>query len=82
MKEAAGEANITVITIVLIGVVAAIGAILIPRLMNNADYKSCCQELGGVVSGKHCHNYAGKSGSKAGLKDVYNKFCGESSSTK
>lgn len=54
MKEAAGEANMTVITIVLIGVVAAVGAVLIPRLMNNSDNKSCCQELGGVVSGQMC----------------------------
>ena len=42
MKEAAGEANMTVITIVLIGVVAAVGAILIPRLLNNVQYRSCC----------------------------------------
>ena len=54
MKEAAGEANMTVITIVLIGVVAAVGAILIPRLMNSSANKSCCQELGGVVSGQMC----------------------------
>ncbi len=54
MKEAAGEANITVITIVLIGVVAAVGLILIPRLMNGVNDKSCCQELGGYVSGATC----------------------------
>ena len=54
MKEAAGEANMTVITIVLIGVVAAVGMILIPRLMNSANDKSCCQELGGIVSGATC----------------------------
>ncbi len=44
----------TVITIVLIGVVAAVGMILIPRLMNSANDKSCCQELGGTVSGAKC----------------------------
>ena len=54
MKEAAGEANMTVITIVLIGVVAAVGAILIPRIMNCMEDKSCCQELGGYVSGTSC----------------------------
>ena len=32
MKEAAGEANMTVITIVLIGVVAAAGVILVPKI--------------------------------------------------
>ena len=35
MKEAAGEANMTVITIVLIGIVLAIGGVLITSMMNN-----------------------------------------------
>jgi len=54
MKEAAGEANMTVITIVLIGVVAAVGAILIPRILNSMNDKSCCQETGGYTSGTQC----------------------------
>lgn len=48
MKEAAGEANMTVITIVLIGVVAAVGAIFIPRLLDNMKARSCCTEYGGT----------------------------------
>ena len=54
MKEAAGEANITVITIVLIGVVAAAGAVLIPRIITNLKTKSCCTEYGGTWSGEIC----------------------------
>lgn len=54
MKEAAGEANITVITIVLIGLVAAAGALLIPRLMDNMKARSCCTEYGGTWSGNVC----------------------------
>lgn len=54
MKEAAGEANMTVITIVLIGVVAAAGAIFIPRILTNMKAKSCCTELGGTWSGSFC----------------------------
>ena len=54
MKEAAGEANITVITIVLIGVVAAVGLTLIPRLMGNAKAKACCTDAGWFVSGSYC----------------------------
>ena len=54
MKEAAGEANITVITIVLIGVVAAAGALIIPRLLDNTARKSACSELGGTLSGTSC----------------------------
>lgn len=54
MKEAAGEANMTVITIVLIGVVAAVGAILIPSLLTNMSARSCCQQMGGTVDGGNC----------------------------
>jgi len=54
MKEAAGEANMTVITIVLIGVVAAVGLILVPRLMNNLRRKSCCTDAAGLWSGNTC----------------------------
>ena len=54
MKEAAGEANMTVITIVLIGVVAAVGLLLVPRLMKNIKSKSCCTDGGGYVSGTYC----------------------------
>ena len=54
MKEAAGEANMTVITIVLIGVVAAVGVVLIPRIMSNMKAKSCCTEYGGAWSGATC----------------------------
>ena len=60
MKEAAGEANITVITIVLIGVVAAAGALLIPRLMTNVNGRSCCQELGGAIEDGQCRYTDGK----------------------
>lgn len=71
MKEAAGEANMTVITIVLIGVVAAVGALLIPRLLNSMNDKSCCQELGGYASGASCVKHGGTA---AALKD-YRKSC-------
>lgn len=54
MKESAGEANMTVITIVLIGLVAAAGAILIPSLLTNMKARSCCQQMGGVVEGGNC----------------------------
>lgn len=37
MKEAAGEANMTVITIILIGIVLAIGTIVIRGVMNNVS---------------------------------------------
>ncbi len=59
MKEAAGEANMTVITIVLIGVVAAVGLLLVPRLMSNIKKKSCCTDSAGIWSGNKCVSAAG-----------------------
>ena len=54
MKEAAGEANMTVITIVLIGVVAAVGLMLVPRLMSNVQARSCCTDAAGKWEGGQC----------------------------
>ncbi len=54
MKEAAGEANMTVIVIVLIGVLAAAGALFIPQLINNMKDRSCCTQNGGEVKGNQC----------------------------
>ena len=59
MKEAAGEANMTVITIVLIGVVAAVGLLLVPRLMTNLKKKSCCTDAAGIWSGNACVSTSG-----------------------
>lgn len=60
MKEAAGEANMTVITIVLIGLVAAVGAVLIPRLLNSTSNQACCTSAGGTWANGTCtgHNVA------------------------
>lgn len=54
MKEAAGEANMTVITIVLIAIVLGVGTLVVNRLMNNTSKQSCCQSLGGKTSGNVC----------------------------
>ena len=58
MKEAAGEANMTVITIVLIGLVAAAGAILLPKVFKGMDTKNCCTQNNGVWYQNNCHNRA------------------------
>lgn len=54
MKESAGEANMTVITIVLIGLVAAAGALIIPNLISSMKQKSCCTNAGGTWKGDAC----------------------------
>lgn len=54
MKEAAGEANMTVITIVLIAIVLAVGTVIVTNLMNNTKKSSACQACGGMWSGGAC----------------------------
>lgn len=46
MKEAAGEANMTVITIILIAIVAAVATPLITSLVKNSAKKACCTGAG------------------------------------
>lgn len=53
MKEASGEANMTVITILLIAVVAAIATPLIKNMMEGAREKSECLERSGVWDAKN-----------------------------
>ena len=67
MKEAAGEANMTVITIVLIAGVLAIGTIIVGNVMKNVGRKSnttatettgydkaTCTKVGGSWSNGQC----------------------------
>ena len=54
MKEAAGEANMTVITIVLIAIVLGVGTIIVTNLMNSTSKRSACNEIGGTLSGGRC----------------------------
>lgn len=54
MKEAAGEANMTVITIVLIAIVLAVGTVIVTNLMQSTAKKSACSEIGGKLDGTYC----------------------------
>ena len=54
MKEAAGEANMTVIVIVLLAIVLAVGTPLIRGMMNNVKMQSCCNSAGGVFANGKC----------------------------
>ena len=49
MKEASGEANLTVVTIILIGVVVAIATPLVSSLMKTSAGRACCVDAGGYV---------------------------------
>lgn len=61
MKEASGEANMTVITIVIIGVVAALATPIIQGVMKNVNKSSCCQSNGGVWANGKCTTADGTS---------------------
>ena len=54
MKEATGEANITVITIVLIAIVLAVGTLIVNNVMNKTKESSCCNSNGGVWYNGSC----------------------------
>lgn len=56
MKEAAGEANMTVITIVLIAIVLGVGIIIVPRMMNKTSASACCTNDGGIWKDGKCYH--------------------------
>lgn len=56
MKEAAGEANLTVVAIILIGVIVAVVTPLVNSLMSNTACRACCTDSGGYWEGDRCTN--------------------------
>lgn len=54
MKEAAGEANMTVVTIILIGVIVAVATPIINSMMTNTKKRTCCMDAGGIWSNNAC----------------------------
>ena len=54
MKEAAGEANMTVITIVLIAIVLAVGTIIVNSVLKNTEASSDCTAKGNVWYNGQC----------------------------
>lgn len=54
MKEAAGEANLTVVAIILIGVIVAVVTPLVNSLMSNTADRACCTDAGGYWQGGDC----------------------------
>ena len=63
MKEAAGEANLTVVAIILIGVIVAVVTPLVNSLMSSTACRSCCTDAGGVWEGNQCNLEYGDAGS-------------------
>jgi len=59
MKEAAGEANMTVITIVLIAIVLGVGTLIVTNLMNNTSESTRCTSSGNVWRNGACFSPSG-----------------------
>lgn len=49
MKEASGEANMTVVTIVLIAIVLGVGTVIVKNIMSSTEGKTWCAEAGGAM---------------------------------
>lgn len=56
MRQAMGEANMTVIAIVIIGIIAVAGAFIIPKMFTKVDSKTCCEENNGVFLENKCYS--------------------------
>ena len=69
MKEAAGEANLTVVAIILIAVVVAVATPLISSLMKSSGKKACCTDAGGKWQSNKC--VAPKDGNGKEIPGVY-----------
>lgn len=54
MKEAAGEANMTVVTIIIIGVIVAIATPIITGMMRDTKRRGCCINNGGSWVNGNC----------------------------
>jgi len=55
VKEATGEANMTVITIVIIALVLAIGTPIVTNLLSNTGKGAACSSAGGYTWKGKCY---------------------------
>ncbi len=54
MKEAAGEANLTVVAIILIGIVVAVATPIVRNVLTTTAGRACCINHGGTVIDGKC----------------------------
>jgi hypothetical protein len=54
MKEASGEANLTVITIILMSLILPAFYFIIPQILNGIKSKACCISNNGKIDGNSC----------------------------
>ena len=86
MKEAAGEANLTVITIVLIALVLAVGTVIVRSALRSASLSAACAAATGYWSGGNCYKDESRNTgfyycvAKASSSDATNYGCEEGES--
>ena len=56
MKETTGEANMTVVTIILIAAIVAIATPLVTSMMSKTEKQACCMNDGGTWENGTCSN--------------------------
>ena len=56
MKEAAGEANMTVVTIILITAIVAVVTPIVMSTIANSGKRTCCTNGGAIWSGSSCYS--------------------------
>lgn len=71
MKEASGEANLTVVTIILIGVIVAVATPIINSMMTNTAKRTCCQNYGAIWENNKCYS-VGANGAKTEVSNYWN----------
>lgn len=73
MKEATGEANLTIITMIFIGTILGTFYFIIPQLLNNIRIKSCCISNNGRLEGNSCivKSWIRKNGNKYEEQETY-----------
>ena len=59
MKEATGEANMTVVTIILIAAIVAIATPIVNKMMRQTENKANCMNAGGYCEKDDCLNSEG-----------------------
>lgn len=56
MKEATGEANMTVVTVILIAAIVAVATPIVTNMMKNTERQTCCMNAGGTWANGTCSN--------------------------
>ena len=59
MKEATGEANMTIVTVVLIGIITLVAVPIVTSVINSTKSRACCVNNGGTMQGGKCVDSGG-----------------------